>query len=612
MTRCSKILAVAAVCAACTPAFAQPANDHCADAIEITDGDTTYDLSEAETDGNSASTGFGMDTKDIWFTYTATATGSLEVYTCARPNFYALVAIYNPVCTPDVPDELSSGWVGSDTSCSPGNFVGDAITNVVIGQHVLIKVCVLFGSVSPGPNTLHVEVSPPLTSCIVVPSGAVEEGEPCGANNNGNCDVAQDIAAPVTVHGTMWAASGGDEDYYHVHVTQPSVLTASMICDLPQTSVGIYNSGGCTGLPPISGIFPTYIGPRCTQGQASAIVSPGDYYIKVYSQAINGFPCGYVNDYVLHVEAAPLGACCVAGGCSLKAQADCASLGGTYQGDGVACQTYTAASSGSAYEDISATGIHGPDSPDPSGGASAAHVVVNLGFSFIFYGNRYSEVSINTDGFLQFGPDYVDDTATFNTPLPNNGVRPGGPASPRNAICGLWDALATDTAPPDYNGQGHIVYQTLGTAPNRRFIAQWIDVGQLNFFPLAPEGIPVNFQIVLFEGTNKIECRYGNLTPDVNSDDYTIGVQEALGIIGTNVDSASIGSGNTAITLTPGNSACPTCIADFNHSNTVSVQDIFDFLSAWFAVSPSADINFSGAVTVQDIFDFLAHWFSGC
>ena len=56
----------------------------------------------------------------------------------------------------------------------------------------------------------------------------------------------------------------------------------------------------------------------------------------------------------------------------------------------------------------------------------------------------------------------------------------------------------------------------------------------------------------------------------------------------------------------------PQCIADFNHSGAVTVQDIFDFLAAWFAGNASADVNGSGSVTVQDIFDFLAAWFAGC
>jgi hypothetical protein len=54
------------------------------------------------------------------------------------------------------------------------------------------------------------------------------------------------------------------------------------------------------------------------------------------------------------------------------------------------------------------------------------------------------------------------------------------------------------------------------------------------------------------------------------------------------------------------------CPADFNGVGGVTVQDIFDFLAAYFANSPSADFNHVGGVTVQDIFDFLAAYFTGC
>ncbi len=54
------------------------------------------------------------------------------------------------------------------------------------------------------------------------------------------------------------------------------------------------------------------------------------------------------------------------------------------------------------------------------------------------------------------------------------------------------------------------------------------------------------------------------------------------------------------------------CNADFNTSGALTVQDIFDFLAAWFAGTPSADFNNSGGLTVQDIFDFLSAWFAGC
>jgi hypothetical protein len=61
----------------------------------------------------------------------------------------------------------------------------------------------------------------------------------------------------------------------------------------------------------------------------------------------------------------------------------------------------------------------------------------------------------------------------------------------------------------------------------------------------------------------------------------------------------------------PGNlTTC--CPANFNGVGGVSVQDIFDFLSAYFAGQFTADFNHSMSITVQDIFDFLAAYFAGC
>lgn len=56
----------------------------------------------------------------------------------------------------------------------------------------------------------------------------------------------------------------------------------------------------------------------------------------------------------------------------------------------------------------------------------------------------------------------------------------------------------------------------------------------------------------------------------------------------------------------------PPCLADFNESGGVSVQDIFDFLNAYFTEDSRADVNASGTVSVQDIFDYLGAYFVGC
>lgn len=56
----------------------------------------------------------------------------------------------------------------------------------------------------------------------------------------------------------------------------------------------------------------------------------------------------------------------------------------------------------------------------------------------------------------------------------------------------------------------------------------------------------------------------------------------------------------------------PACLADFNNSGQVSIQDVFDFLAAYFAADPRADFNADGAVSVQDVLDYLGAYFVGC
>lgn len=54
------------------------------------------------------------------------------------------------------------------------------------------------------------------------------------------------------------------------------------------------------------------------------------------------------------------------------------------------------------------------------------------------------------------------------------------------------------------------------------------------------------------------------------------------------------------------------CPADVNREGGLTVQDIFDFLAAYFTGAPVADFDRTGNVTVQDIFDFLTAYFTGC
>lgn len=59
------------------------------------------------------------------------------------------------------------------------------------------------------------------------------------------------------------------------------------------------------------------------------------------------------------------------------------------------------------------------------------------------------------------------------------------------------------------------------------------------------------------------------------------------------------------------------CAADFNCSGSgagdgVSEQDLFDFLSAYFAGDMRADMSKNGSVSIEDVFEFLRLFFTGC
>jgi hypothetical protein len=64
---------------------------------------------------------------------------------------------------------------------------------------------------------------------------------------------------------------------------------------------------------------------------------------------------------------------------------------------------------------------------------------------------------------------------------------------------------------------------------------------------------------------------------------------------------------------TAGNSVSPCCRADFNKAGGITVQDIYDYLNAWFARDPVADYDGNGAGLPGQgsITSFINAWFAG-
>lgn len=54
------------------------------------------------------------------------------------------------------------------------------------------------------------------------------------------------------------------------------------------------------------------------------------------------------------------------------------------------------------------------------------------------------------------------------------------------------------------------------------------------------------------------------------------------------------------------------CISDFNCSGRETIQDIYEFIGAWFSLSPRADMDSNGGLSFQDVLVFMDSWFRTC
>ena len=112
---------------------------------------------------------------------------------------------------------------------------------------------------------------------------------------------------------------------------------------------------------------------------------------------------------------------------------------------------------------------------------------VPIGFNFTFYGQNYTQCAIASNGYITFGPGNANGYSpwSINNAVPNAGV-------PTNSVMGPWQ---------DYNpgAGGFVGYTTIGTAPNRQFIALWKNVIMFGTQQLGCSAI------VLHETSNKVE-----------------------------------------------------------------------------------------------------------
>lgn len=149
---------------------------------------------------------------------------------------------------------------------------------------------------------------------------------------------------------------------------------------------------------------------------------------------------------------------------------------------------------------------------------------VDLPFTFTFYGRAVSSVHIGTNGLLNFR----DETNPFtNERIPSPGV-------PNLTVYAFWDDLVIDN-------QASVRIQTLGSAPDRRFVVEWRNA---NFYD--DSGIRVTVQAILGEdGTVTTQWFDLGQDPRERGGSATVGIENADGTTGIqySFDEAVLSSG---------------------------------------------------------------------
>jgi hypothetical protein len=180
-----------------------------------------------------------------------------------------------------------------------------------------------------------------------------------------------------------------------------------------------------------------------------------------------------------------------------------------------------------AFDDPAISGINGPSGDNIS-------MAVPIGFSFNFYGTNYTTAYVTTNGLIAFSPNASTPpgaTQSANYCIPASSI-------PNGIIAGYWDNLTATT--------GQIRYQTIGTAPNRRFVVWWNNVPLQN----NPASLQ-NFKVILDETSNVITSTI--LSSAGGGLAATRGIERQDGFAGITVSCNTAGSvtANTSWTCTP-------------------------------------------------------------
>ncbi len=548
-----------------------PGNDACSSAYPITASTTAFSTAGASTDGPTACDGTQIP-GDVWFVYTAECDGSVTINTCGS-SFDTKLAVY-PMgqCPPPQGSLIACNDDHAGGGCA--SISDSSVTfNVAKGSSYLVRVGAGHNTAAVGGGVLNVVSCPTTGACCM---------------NDGTCVVTK----PELCQGLFLAL---DTTCYPNNPCQPVIpgndecANALPVCDGQAVFGSTFNADsdgtdGCDGGSSPS-VWYTYT-PNVSGPVTVSLCDQDTTYdtvVSIWSGACPGATAIGCNDDNCDMGEGTISSLTSelnAGTTYLIRVAGYGGNAGNFRllvtgGGGMGCSLLPNDNCQGR------SGIGTGTIPFTTVGATTdgpAHAACST--------NSYAQ--IDNDIWYNF-PLAVDGTLSVDTCGSNFDTRIAIYQT-ANALCSQINDASLVGCNDDSNACGNGSVQSALT----------VNTTSGNFYIIRVGG---------YEG----QSGSGELHVSVQSG--TAPGACCTGSVCTVVTAGACGGTfkgpGTTCAGGPGNpvTCCP---ANFNQVNGVTVQDIFDFLTAWLAGNTSADFNHVNGVTVQDIFDFLTAWLAGC
>ncbi len=261
-------------------------NDECANATEVGEVMGLFFNTDEATSSGGLTGG-----SNIWYKYTATVSGNITVGVCG--SFFDTQLVVWDGCGGSI---VSS----NDDACGAEGLQSSlTLIGVTAGEEYWIEIGGYYGASGIG----YLDIYEDQSGCdLVCPTSGTPEGEACGDDENGGCNMGTPAFTTVadgdTVCGNSWANSGArDTDWFEIEITEVSNIKLAVIAEEPMIfgMVAQIEQGG-EGCENLYGYFAGYkTVPGCVEDSIEFACLPvGKYYFMVaptefYDLACPGF-----------------------------------------------------------------------------------------------------------------------------------------------------------------------------------------------------------------------------------------------------------------------------------------------------------------------------------